>query len=61
MPMGSLLDRLLGLPPATTRKVRVHADLPVPMRDGVVLRADRYVPEGQENPAVVLMRSPACS
>lgn len=58
MPHGPLLDRLLGLPPSTIRKVRVHADLAVPMRDGVVLRADRYVPDGQPDAPVILMRSP---
>jgi putative CocE/NonD family hydrolase len=54
----SLLDRLLGLPPVTTGKVRVHANLAVPMRDGVVLRADRYAPDAQPDAPVVLLRTP---
>ena len=54
----SLLDRWLGLPPVITSRVRVHADLAVPMRDGVVLRADRYVPDGQPEARVVLLRTP---
>jgi putative CocE/NonD family hydrolase len=54
----SLLDRWLGLPPVTTGKVRLHADLAVPMRDGVLLRADRYAPDGQPDAPVVLMRTP---
>jgi hypothetical protein len=58
MSKGWLLDRMLGLPPATTPEVTVHADLPVPMRDGVVLRADRYVPVGRERAPVVVVRSP---
>jgi uncharacterized protein len=40
----SLLERLLGLASATIPHVEVHADLAVPMRDGVALRVDRYVP-----------------
>jgi uncharacterized protein len=54
----SLLDRFLGLPAGPKAKVTVHEDLPVPMRDGAVLRADRYVPEGREDAPVVLMRTP---
>jgi predicted acyl esterase len=54
----SLLDRWLGLPPAVPRKVRVDADLAVPMRDGVLLRADHYVSDGQPDGPVVLLRTP---
>jgi uncharacterized protein len=36
----------------------VDADLEVPMRDGAVLRTDRYVAEGHEHAPVVLMRTP---
>src|SRR5688500_1050262 len=39
-------------------RVRVERDLPVPMRDGVTLLADRYVPVGAEHAPVVLIRSP---
>jgi putative CocE/NonD family hydrolase len=55
---GWLLDRMLGLSPASTRDVAVHADIAVPMRDGVVLRVDRYVPAGREDAPVVVVRSP---
>jgi hypothetical protein len=53
----SLLERLLGLASATTPRVEIHSDLAVPMRDGVVLRADRYVPAARADAPVVLMRS----
>lgn len=52
------MDRVLGLPPARAGRVEVDADLEVPMRDGVVLRTDRYVLRGEESAPVVLMRSP---
>jgi putative CocE/NonD family hydrolase len=54
----SLVDRLLGLPAKSNRNIAVHADLPVPMRDGAVLYADRYAPMGQGHAPVVLMRTP---
>ena len=57
MGQRSLLERILGLASATTPRVEVHADLAVPMRDGVELRADRYVPAGRPDAPVVLMRS----
>jgi uncharacterized protein len=58
----SLISRALGhrfkLPRAVTRKVAVERDIPVPMRDGVTLCADRWYARGYENAPVVLMRSP---
>ncbi|WP_340317739.1 CocE/NonD family hydrolase [Rhizorhabdus argentea] len=39
-------------------KVRVESNLPVPMRDGVVLRADVYRPEGDGPWPVLLSRTP---
>ncbi len=53
-----LLHRLLGLPAPGTTTVTVHADLEIQMRDGVVLHADRLVPDGQVDAPVLLMRSP---
>ena len=57
-----LLERRLGLPPAHTREIDVVRDIRVPMRDGVVLLADRYAPrigsEGQAKLPTVLVRSP---
>ncbi len=56
----TLLSRLIGklakLPPAETRDVIVERDLKVPMPDGVVLLADRYVPRGGERLPVILVR-----
>ena len=56
-----VLERVLGLPPAHTREISVTRDLRVPMRDGVVLLADRYAPrdgvDGAKLPTV-LVRSP---
>ena len=56
----TLLSRLIGklakLPPAQTRDVIVERDLKVPMPDGVVLLADRYVPRGGERLPVILVR-----
>ncbi len=49
--------KVLGLPPARTRGVTVVRDLRVPMADGVVLLADRYVPPGEVAP-LVLIRCP---
>ncbi|MEV0315769.1 CocE/NonD family hydrolase [Nonomuraea fuscirosea] len=40
------------------RRVRIQRDLPVPMRDGVTLLADHYVPPGDGRAPVILMRSP---
>lgn len=55
-----VLERALGLPPAKTRDVVVTRNLSVPMRDGVVLLADRYAPEGDDDGTLptVLVRSP---
>lgn len=59
-PVTSLLvQRLLKLPAPTTRRIRVERGLHVPMRDGTVLRADRWAPrEGGEGLPTALLRSP---
>nr|WP_311132429.1 CocE/NonD family hydrolase [Nonomuraea gerenzanensis] len=56
--LSRLFDRLLGLPEATTPDIELARDLPVPMPDGVVLRADRYRPRGSEPLPAVLVRTP---
>ncbi|QIN80806.1 CocE/NonD family hydrolase [Rubrobacter marinus] len=61
--LSQVLERVLELPPARTRKIEVTRNLRVPMRDGVVLLADRYAPEdgGAGDAAelpTVLVRSP---
>jgi uncharacterized protein len=59
MTIGSrLLARLAGLRPAHTHDVVVERDLPVPMPDGAVLLADRYVARRDERAPIVLLRSP---
>lgn len=50
--------RTLKLAPAATHDVRVERDLRIPMPDGVVLLADRYLPARDGRPPLVLVRSP---
>jgi putative CocE/NonD family hydrolase len=52
-----LLDRLLKLPPRTSRTVR-HRDVRMTMRDGVTLLADVYLPAKLSGQPTVLLRSP---
>jgi putative CocE/NonD family hydrolase len=54
-----LVQRMLKLPPPSTRDVVVQRDIRVPMPDGVELLADRWVPRGggQRLP-IALARSP---
>ncbi|MGF7236825.1 MAG: CocE/NonD family hydrolase, partial [Frankia sp.] len=60
MNVGShLLQRALRLPPPSTRDLIVERDLRVPMRDGVELLADRWVPKASpEGLPTVLVRTP---
>ncbi len=54
-------QRLFGLQSPSTRRVAVEQDVPIRMPDGVVLRADRWMPESVEVTAdlpVVLIRTP---
>ena len=51
-----VLARRMRLPAPDTN-FRVERDLPVPMRDGVVLLADRYIPPTAPV-GTVLMRGP---
>jgi putative CocE/NonD family hydrolase len=54
-----LLQRLLKLPPPTTRDLVVQRDLRVPMPDGVELLADRWAPKhGGDGLPTALYRSP---
>ena len=58
MTLGSrILGRLAGLPRPTSRDVEVISDVEIPMRDGTVLLAERYVPAGAPAPTV-LVRTP---
>lgn len=52
-------QRILRLPPPPTRDLTVQRDLPVPMRDGAVLLADRWAPgSGGDGLPTVLVRLP---
>src|ERR1700761_3890718 len=48
---------MMQLPPAESRAIKVERDLKVPMSDGVVLLADRYIPASGAGP-LVLIRCP---
>ncbi len=52
------MGQALKLPPPSARDVDVERDLRVPMPDGAVLLADRYVPRGADRPPLLLVRSP---
>jgi uncharacterized protein len=58
----TVLSRFLGksmkLPPAQSHAVKVERNLAIPMPDGVVLLADRFVPAGGADAPLVLVRSP---
>jgi putative CocE/NonD family hydrolase len=54
--LSRVIGRLTKLPPAETYDVIVERDLKVPMPDGVVLLADRYVPRGRERLPTILVR-----
>lgn len=51
------IDRLFGLPPATTSDIEEHR-VRTPMPDGVVLLGDRFRPRGTEPLPVVIVRTP---
>jgi putative CocE/NonD family hydrolase len=60
--LSELAGRSLRLPAPLTRDVRVVRDVRIPMDDGAVLLADRWLPvgpaSGEAVPPVVLVRSP---
>ena len=51
------VSRVLKLSPPTTG-YRVDRGLPVPMRDGVTLRADHYAPDTHRSQGTILVRGP---
>jgi uncharacterized protein len=57
----TIISRLIGmlskLPAAETYDVLVERDLRVPMPDGVMLLADRYVPRGADKLPTILVRT----
>src|SRR5262249_29879663 len=52
-----VVEKYLHLPPVVTRAVRVHPDIPVTARDGVVLRTDHWEPRIPGAPTI-LVRTP---
>jgi predicted acyl esterase len=57
--VSHLVQRMLRLPPPVTRELTVERDLRVPMRDGAVLLADRWVPKsGAAGLPTALIRIP---
>jgi putative CocE/NonD family hydrolase len=52
-----VVEKYLRLPPAVTRAVRVHPDIAVTARDGVVLRTDHWEPRIPGAPTI-LVRTP---
>jgi putative CocE/NonD family hydrolase len=52
-----VVQRLLGLPPAVTRRVSLQRNNPVRTRDGVALMTDHYAPDVPDA-ATILIRSP---
>jgi uncharacterized protein len=55
--LSRFLANMMKLPPAESRAIKVERDLKVPMPDGVVLLADRYIPAAGRGP-LVLVRCP---
>ena len=55
--LSRLIGRAMKLPAPQSHAVKVERDLKVPMPDGVVLLADRFIPANGEGP-LVLVRSP---
>jgi hypothetical protein len=55
---GRILERILKLPPAVTRRVEVTKDLQIPARDGVELLADLHAPRGVQDAPTMLVRTP---
>jgi putative CocE/NonD family hydrolase len=55
--VSRVLGKAMKLPAAQSHMVKVERNLKIPMPDGVVLLADRYIPAGGSGP-LVLVRSP---
>jgi uncharacterized protein len=55
--VNRVAGKVLGLPAPRVRRVRAFRRLDVPMRDGVVLRTDRYAPDPPKAPTI-LIRTP---
>lgn len=56
--LSRLIARMYHLPPAETYDIAVDKNLPVPMLDGVILRADHYYPRQQPHQPTLFIRTP---
>lgn len=56
-PLSRALGRVLGLPAPRARRVDIVRGIGIPMSDGVILRADHYVPDLPSAPTI-LIRTP---
>ncbi len=56
--LSRIISRQFKLPPVLTYDILKIKDIEIPMRDGVVLLANRYIPRGIQNPPLLLCRSP---
>ncbi len=52
--LSRILAKMMKLPPAQSHAIKIERDLKVPMPDGVVLLADRYIPASGEGPLVMI-------
>lgn len=55
---SKLASFMLGLPPASYPKLEYQLDIPIPMRDGTILLANRIAPRGGEKLPIILIRNP---
>lgn len=55
--LSRFLEKAMKLPVAQSHAIKVERNLKIPMPDGAVLLADRYIPKGGGGP-LVLVRSP---
>jgi len=55
--LSRIISKLFKLPPALTHDILKIEDIEIPMRDGVVLLADRFIPRRIQDPPLLLCRS----
>lgn len=57
-PVSRIMARIAKLDKPSSLRVRIEKDLRVPMSDGVVCLANRYVSPGGDGHPIVLIRTP---
>jgi putative CocE/NonD family hydrolase len=55
--LSRIIGKVFKLPPALTHDILHIEDIEIPMRDGIILLADRHIPRRIENPPLLLCRS----